>query len=227
MRSEELADARTRLEAWREGGADRLDPVRFRFMEALARRADCHGGEARQRLEDRLSTLLAAYGDALESAAGKPGHAGDPGDAGRPALPRPPARGPLAELVDHVASQAQAKGDVPVARAPVVPRRSAAPEPAVMDYFRDTWSRIRTSRQLEQSLQQVPEHAGPLNSRHLMHRSLSLMRELSPEYLHQFLSYVDALAWLEQMNGAEVLPAKDGARGGSARKKPPARGKPR
>jgi len=220
MRSEELADARTRLEAWREGGADRLDPVRFRLMEALARRADGHGGEARQRIEDRLSALLAAYGDALESAAGKPGH------AGRPALPRPPARGPLAGLVDHVASQAQAKGEVPAARAPL-PRRSAAPEPAVMGYFRETWSRIRTSQQLQQLLQQVPEHAGPLNSRHLMHRSLSLMQELSPEYLHQFLSYVDALAWLEQMNGAEVLPGKDSARGGSARKKAPARSKPR
>jgi len=223
MRSEELADAQSRLEAWREGGADRLDPIRFRFMEALARRADGHGGEARHRLEDRLSTLLAAYGDALESAAGKPGHAGD---TGRPALPHPPARGPLAELVDHVASQAQAKGDVPVARDPL-PRRSAAPEPAVMGYFRETWSRIRTSQQLQQMLQQVPEHAGPLNSRHLMHRSLSLMQELSPEYLHQFLSYVDALAWLEQMNGAEVLPGKDSARAGSARKKVPARSKPR
>jgi hypothetical protein len=32
------------------------------------------------------------------------------------------------------------------------------------------------------------------------------MRELSPGYLQHFLSYVDALSWIEQMNGATVAP---------------------
>ena len=57
---------------------------------------------------------------------------------------------------------------------------------------------------MRQSLEQVPGNAGPLNSSSLVHRSLSLMRELSPGYLQQFLSYVDALSWMEQMNGGSA-----------------------
>jgi hypothetical protein len=51
------------------------------------------------------------------------------------------------------------------------------------------------------------------------------MRELSPGYLQQFLSYVDALSWMEQMNGGDALADKDVPRSGSARKS--TRGKPR
>ena len=91
------------------------------------------------------------------------------------------------------------------------------PELEALAYFRDTWSRLSSERQLRQSLAQVPGNAGPLNSSSLVHRSLSLMRELSPGYLQQFLSYVDALSWMEQLNGGSAL-AKDAPRGGGARK---------
>ena len=46
----------------------------------------------------------------------------------------------------------------------------------------------------------MPKNAAPLNSHHLVHRSLTLMRDLSPEYLDRFMSYVDALLWLDQAN---------------------------
>ncbi|MGA7814139.1 DUF2894 domain-containing protein, partial [Caballeronia sp.] len=108
---------------------------------------------------------------------------------------------------------------------PTVPRRPTYPELEVLDYFRETWSRVSTERQLRHSLAHVPGNAGPLNSSSLVHRSLSLMRELSPGYLQQFLSYVDALSWLEQMNGGGALADKDAPRSGSARKS--ARGKSR
>jgi hypothetical protein len=52
---------RSTLDAWRERGADRLNPVRFHFIEALDRRAASHSGEARRILDDRLSKLLEAY----------------------------------------------------------------------------------------------------------------------------------------------------------------------
>ncbi len=48
----------------------------------------------------------------------------------------------------------------------------------------------------------MPENAGPLNSHHLVHRSLLLMRDLSPEYLNRFMTYVDTLLWVDQLNGA-------------------------
>jgi hypothetical protein len=58
-------DAGAALAALRERGRDRADPVRFRFIEAMARRAGAHGGDARRMLDERIAQLLAAYGDAL------------------------------------------------------------------------------------------------------------------------------------------------------------------
>jgi hypothetical protein len=60
---------------------------------------------------------------------------------------------------------------------------------------------------MRQSQAGVPENAGPLNTNHL-HRSLSLMREVSPGYLEQFLSYVDALSWLEGMHPISLVPER-------------------
>ncbi|MNR57450.1 hypothetical protein D3C85_1782330 [compost metagenome] len=44
------------------------------------------------------------------------------------------------------------------------------------------------------------------------------MREVSPGYLQQFLSYTDALMWMEQMTAATAPPAKDAPRAGAAKK---------
>ena len=44
------------------------------------------------------------------------------------------------------------------------------------------------------------------------------MRELSPGYLQQFLSYVDALSWMEQMNGGGAFTAKDAPRAAGVKK---------
>lgn len=218
MADDHANDARAMLDAWRESGADRLDPVRFRFIEALARRSADHSGDARRLLDDRLARLVEAYGSDLQSAASNAGH------ADTEAAPRKPAAGALAGLVSYIAAHAQpvAGGPVPLTLAPA---RAARPEPELIDYFRDTWARVSVERQLRQSLEWVPENAGPLNSSHLVHRSLTLMREMSPGYLRHFLSYVDAMSWLEQMNAGGAPTDKEMPRTGSARKV--ARGKPR
>lgn len=98
----------------------------------------------------------------------------------------------------------------PLPPVPAIP--ALADEPEIVEYFRQTWSRVSTDRQLRESLAQVPGNAGPLNSHHLIHRSLSLMLEMSPEYLRQFLSYAEALSWLEEMNDAGRLAGKPTAR---------------
>ena len=172
----------------RERGDDRLDPVRFRFIESLATRAGSHGGETRRLLDARVAGLLAAYGEKLEEKARC--------TQGRTAGPGQAPRGPLAELVEHIARNAP----------------PAAADPQTLAYFRSTWSRLSANRRLTQSLAKVPENAGPLNSHQLVHRSLRLMRELSPEYLHRFVSYVDGLLWLEQLNGGSNSAAADSAR---------------
>ena len=203
--------ARTTLDAWRERGADRMDPIRFHFIEALDRRAAGHSGEARRLLDEKLAKLIEVYAIDLERAESKAD------DADTKALPGEPARGTLAGLIDYIASHATADGDGLTAGS-ATPRPSSYPELEALDYFRETWSKVRSEKQLRQSLKKAPGNAGPLNSSSLVHRSLSLMRELSPGYLQQFLSYVDALSWMEQMNGGGALPAKDAPRAASAKK---------
>ena len=218
------ASARATLDAWRECGADRLDPVRFRFIDALERRAAAHSGAARRILDEKLSALLEAYAGDLECAASKAGA----GSGGNAASSRETAHGlgtGLKDLVEYiVASRASAEGGASAGNhARPMPR--SYPELAMLDEFREIWSKVSTARQLRQSEHQVPKNAGPLNSSSLVHRSLSLMRELSPGYLRQFLSYADALSWLEQMTAVAAPPAKEAPRAASAKKS--ARSKPR
>jgi hypothetical protein len=206
--------ARATLDAWRERGADRADPVRFHFIEALDRRAAGYSGEARRILDDRLSVLIEAYASDLDRGASEALDAGA-------ALPCGPANGALAGLTDYMASRAPADSES-FAAGNTVP--ASYPTLEALAYFRGIWTRLSTERQLRQSLAQVPGNAGPLNSSSLVHRSLALMRELSPGYLQHFLSYVDALSWMEQMNGG-ALADKDTPRTAHARKS--ARGKSR
>ena len=197
------------IAAWRQRGDHRFDPVRLRFIEALAKRAATHHGEARRILDDRLATLLATYGEELERARCTKGDA--------TTAQGPSRRGPLAELVDHVARHPSSHGDGAAAR-DAVPGHSSPGELKTLRYFRSTWSKLSADRRLTQSLAKMPQNAGPLNSHHLVHRSLMLMRDLSPEYLNRFMSYVDALLWLEQVNGASATAGTDAPRAESHRK---------
>jgi hypothetical protein len=203
--------ARATLDAWRERGADRLDPMRFRFIEALDRRAVAHSGEARRILDDRLSALLDAYAGDLERAEA------DTGNAGGAVSPAEPARSALAGLIDTLAGPAHESDEA--SKAGHAERRTRTyPELEWLPHFREIWSKLSAEQQVRQSLEQVPGNAGPLNSSSLVHRSLALMRELSPGYLQQFLSYVDALSWIEQINGGASAAGKDAPRVTSAKK---------
>ncbi|MGF6817989.1 hypothetical protein OKW33_004860 [Paraburkholderia atlantica] len=208
MLDDAIDAARATLDAGRASGADRLDPLRFHLLDALARRAAQHSGETRRVIERRLAALLAEYTAEVERAA-----------ADRSALQATSVEAnaasdaTLAALIEQLARH-QARADAPHA--------AAYPELPAVDYFREVWSKVRTEKQLRQSLAQVPGNAGPLNSSSLVHRALSLMRELSPEYLKQFLSYVDTLSWLEQMNGGapvEKEAPRAAATGKGARRK--------
>ena len=175
------------------------DAVRARFAQALARRAGAHAGAARRVLDDKLAALT-----------GEPA----PADAASQAGAADPARGALAELVAHAARQKTASVLGPDAKP-----RETSPHKAVTDaaaaaptlqFFKRTWSRLSADQRLAQSLATLPGNAGPLNSHHLVHRSLTLMRELSPEYLERFVGYIDALQWLEHSSEAaaqDVRPA--------------------
>lgn len=192
--------ARARLDTWRAHGADRFHPVRFHAMDALERRAAQSEGAVQQVLHERLASLIDDYAADLSQAAH--GHCATATDTPRP----------LRELVDHMAqhtgTRASASGDVDA-------RAEAFPQLPALDEFRQRWSTLRSESHLRQSQADAPANAGPLNSAALVHRSISVMRELSPGYLQHFLAYVDHLAWLEQLSPRVALnprvasPAKD------------------
>lgn len=183
-----MSDDATLNEA-RTGASRAGGPMRSRFIEALERRSANHGGTARALLDARLAELI-------EQHAAQPQRSSPHAES----AVRQPVRGALGELAGSMAREA----------------RPSAPE--MLDYFRKIWAGLRTENQLRQSLGQVPHNAGPLNSNSLVHRSLSLMRELSPGYLQHFLSYADTLSWMEQLAGAEAPASKETPRAASGRK---------
>jgi hypothetical protein len=197
--------AQATLDAWRRGGDDRLDPMRFHLIEALNRRVCAHSGEARRLLDDRLSQLIEAYAADLERAAAQDSESASVDTATASAGTalaglNEYAANRHAQLTQAASAAAQAPHGETVIASAVATQRASYPELAMLDYFREVWSSVRTQKQLRQSFDQVPDNAGPLNSSSLVHRSLSLMRELSPGYLQQFLSYVETLSWMEQLN---------------------------
>ncbi|WP_322048377.1 DUF2894 domain-containing protein [Paraburkholderia sp. J67] len=189
--------ARVTLDAWRAQGADRVDVVRFATLDALERRACALTGAARDVLDARIDTLIAAYAKRLEAAS--------------------------PESNAHASPQAASTNDALAALIETMSREVRAGAPTtLLDYFRDVWSKVSADQQVQQSLDQVPKNAGPLNSSSLVHRALLLMRELSPGYLRQFLAYADGLAWLEDLHASAAPPAAAAAQTprASAAKKP-------
>ncbi len=218
----EPAGVHARLDAWRRQGADRVDPLRFAMMAALAQRALRHDGAVRERLDARLRELAEDYAGLLAAPPATP-------------TPRSAAASPLQPLLaaladaprwDAVMPDATARpaGDASPASAP----EEAAPMP-VLDEFRQLWSRIRIDRLLRECLDALPEDAGPLHSRVLTGRAMAQMREVSPAYLQHFIAYVDVLTWMEQLGGHaatgseadEVAGPRKPARAGGRRKKSP------
>lgn len=189
-------DPRATIEAWRAQGADRLDRMRFHRIDALARRAAAAQGELRRVLEGRVYSLIGAYADDLRRLQVSP--------------LQPPVAATLAELVERLErAAAERAGDAGLVGYPQLP---------ALDEFRARWSRLSLDRQVRQSLECAPADAGPLNSSLLVHRALNLMQSLSPDYLQQFLGYVDALAWMERL-GEGLPPAEDAAPAAGAGKR--------
>ncbi|MDY4283347.1 DUF2894 domain-containing protein [Xanthomonas sp. LF06-19] len=242
MRPDRIA-ATDRLAAWRAEHAERLDPLRFRFLEALARRTEAQQGKARELLEQKLSALLDAYAAALAAA---PQSAGDAEAAVRAMQPGPlgallaqsrhaavairagndhganlEANGEASTATDAIDTELPAPSPLPTAAA-----RLTAPQLPAVEDARRLWTELRSRSQLRQSLQPAPADAGPLNSGVLVHRALALMRTLSPGYLQHFLSYVDALSWLQQLHDGGAL-AKPQHPGSAAGKPTTSRSKPR
>lgn len=175
--------ASAQLQAWRAHGAERMDPVRFAFIDALAARTQAHAGDARRLLDARLSRLIAEYARDLATWSARPATS----------LVVPAGGGALRELVALL--QRQPPSASPDAAGPA----PAGHVPAVLEEARRVWTQVRTDSQLRASLDDLPADAGPLNSGKLVHRALHFMRQVSPGYLQHFIAYADTLSSLERL----------------------------
>lgn len=175
-----VAELQAAIEALRSEGKGRVDPVRLRHMELIAQRLPQQTEAVRRVLAARLRRWLDDVPAA--SPASLPA-------ASRPVSAKPPS--PLLELTRRLTADVAPEHALVHAHAP---RR---PELKATQRFRETWARVAADRQVAQAFTRAPDNAGPLNSHLLVLRSLSVMRELSPDYLRRFMSHLDALQWLD------------------------------
>ena len=180
----EIATLRSRLDAWRAAGADRMDPVGFHRLEALLRRCASADASMLALLQPRIETLVQAHAATIARKAASPS-----------AIDR--AR-PLAALVAECAARRGGGIDMDAGQAQPITEHAQVP---ALQPARQLWKALRTERQLRQSLQKPHEDTGPLNSAQLVNRMLRRMGEASPEYLEHLIGYVDVLSELEHLLG--------------------------
>ena len=178
-----------------------MNPVRFRILEALARRIPGQPEAVRRVLQARFEARVAQY--AADTDADHAGSVFKPRTSARqPASPL----GALAQLLRDARPAADIAGGDELTSA----RR-----------FREAWDAQRALEKLDLALAQRPAQAGPLNSHALVLQSLELMRAASPRYLRQFVLHVETLQWLaeaDELPGAQRAARKSAAAGGTAAK---------
>ncbi len=180
------------LEQARVQGLPSIDPMRWRRIEALARRMTGHQGTTLRLLQARLQQLV----DELTAAA-------DRSADQVIAAPTPRAQ-PLHALLARLNDAA------PASAAPNAV--NATRDLNIVRQHRAAWTQLRAEQRVAQSHSALPKQAGPLNSQLLLHRALTLMRETSPGYLQHFTSQAEALMWLERSQAKPAPKPKAPAR---------------
>ena len=228
-------DREAEIAALRSSGAGRIDPLRFHFIEALARRLRTHEGEVRRILEGRLGEALAACSRRVRRTRDEAGQTIE-----RAVRRHPDAADELqrlfvaADFAGVARCVAGLEGDE--RRSPLVELARCGARPSVQEdaaglnaadgapgelrslrLFRKTWAQRSAERQAAQAIARAPANAGPLNSHMLVLSALSSMRDLSPGYLNRFVSYADTLLRLDEgsrkgRRGAGTTPLTTGAK---------------
>lgn len=193
------------LAALRQGGADQFDPVRLHYLQALATRASAHQGSVKRILDGKLAQALAAFRERLEQAQR------DAKDSVATLIESEP-RASLGELVRYMAQHSPDHAEDSFDGHAGLRRELKATR-----YFRNTWSKLSVDKQVTQAIKHAPKNAGPINSHMLVLRSLALMREISPDYLNRFTSYVDALLCLDQCDKEKQVTARKAADAASSK----------
>lgn len=214
------ADARTAetlhstLATLEANGADRFDPVRFCYIQSMAKRSQQQDGKVAKLLVEKTWQALQAYQSGFSDERTEVKTLLDAVCAQRPALTEHMQE--LLEACDFNAirrlSQQQEIAEETDTFATLTQRLQAgandtnelptsdAQELKSLRFFRDALQQQYAEKLVSHALMDAPESAGPLNPQKLALRSLAIMRDVSPAYLGHFVSYVDTLFWLEKLD---------------------------
>lgn len=180
-----MTELQSQLEQLRQAGSDRFDPVRFRFMEAMARRATEQEEAVASVVEEKAMAALQQYQRDLSNRV----------DTEQDTPLHPVEDGPGSTTLKLLTSLNNSMTGEGATHHPAAP---AIGELKSTRLLRHTLSRLASQKRINRALAEAPEDSGPLNPQMLAIRSLSTMQDISPAYLNRFISYVDTLFWLEQ-----------------------------
>lgn len=220
----------------RLAGADRFDPVRLHYLQMLAIRTKGQPAAVKRLLDERLERGLATFQARFEQA-----QADAQAAIRHTACQHPQATGGLQHLFTlgdfkAVRRRAAALKSSALGESLGDLTRLIAPRPQpeadgarnagaglqhasdTGQYFRETWSRLSVGKRVTQELDQAPKNAGPINSHMLVLRSLEKMRDISPDYLSRFTSYVDTLLSLDQSDKEKQATSKKAVEGAGGSK---------
>lgn len=214
-------DADALIASLRAAGADRFDPVRWHYIDVLAKRGMAHQGSVKRMLDAKLAQVLAVFKERFDRAQC------DARDAAAQATERYPhaandlqhlfaagdfnglqrlvatlrvgeQNASLRALVHQLEQHSPANTGTSLAgNAGLDGNTGSRPELKTVRHFRNTFSKLSVAKQVAQELKQAPKNAGPINSHMLVLRSLALMRDISPDYLNRFMSYAETLLCLD------------------------------
>lgn len=189
-------DPQAALQALRQAGAPRWEPLSWQYLASLAERLQAAPAGQKALLQAKLAQGVA---DCRARLARRP-----PAPVSVAKAKRPPSA--LAQLNRAVAeAAAQAAPGGPGAA-------QARPELKSAQRFRESWAVLCAEDVVEQASTQAPQNAGPLNADMLVLRTLGLLRELSPDYLRRFLTHTETLMWLEGQQGRGAAASGKGRR---------------
>ena len=176
-------------------GAAQFDRVAWHYIVVLAARARQQKGPAHGLLCAKLALAIEQLETRFEAAQKTPSTGA--------AVKSISARSPLADLLDDMKP--------PEANANTRQPGDWRNESPRIRQFRKQLGQISMHKKVSQAIAQAPQNAGPINSHMLVLRSLSIMRNASPDYLNRFMGYVDTLLCLDQAGQAKVKAKKAGA----------------
>ena len=185
------SDAQALLQPAQAAEAAQLDPVGWHHIQVLTERTRTQTGLAQVLLQAKLNSALAQLQARL--AAQKKQHT-------QHIQPTRHTPSPLSALLRDMAA--------PSADRPLSPGGHGRMDKPHIVQFRQQLGKMSVQKKVTQAIAQAPQNAGPINSHMLVLRSLGLMRDLSPEYLHHFMGYVDTLLFLDSPATVKASPKK-------------------